>query len=62
MHSSWIEHFVITAKLMDLNELELIGVTQWTAYCQYACSSHTNNRDSSGLREICSLGAGQDMI
>jgi len=28
MHSSCIEHFVIRAKLMDLNELELIGVTQ----------------------------------
>ena len=31
MHSSCIEHFVIRAKLMDLNELELIGVTQWKA-------------------------------
>jgi len=29
MHSSCIEHFVIRAKHMDLNELELIGVTQW---------------------------------
>jgi len=33
MHSSCIEHFVIRAKLMDLNELELIGVTQQKASC-----------------------------
>jgi len=39
MHSSCIEHFVIRAKLMDLNELELIGVTQWKA------SSHTRKND-----------------
>jgi len=58
MHSSCIEHFVIRAKLMDLNELELIGVTHLPS-CQYACSSHRNNRDSPGLR---SLGAGQEMI
>ena len=34
MHSSCIEHFVIRAKLMDLNELELIGVTQQMASSQ----------------------------
>jgi hypothetical protein len=34
MHSSCIEHFVIRAKLMDLNELELIGVTQQKASAQ----------------------------
>jgi hypothetical protein len=34
MHSSCIEHFVIRAKLMDLNELELIGVTQQKASSQ----------------------------
>ena len=34
MHSSCIEHFVIRAKLMDLNELELIGVTHWKASSQ----------------------------
>jgi hypothetical protein len=28
MNSLCIEHFVIRAKLMDLKELELIGVTQ----------------------------------
>ena len=39
MHSSCIEHFVIRAKLIDLNELELIGVTQWKA------SSHTRKND-----------------
>ena len=61
MHSSYIEHFMIRAKLMDLNELELIGVTQWKASSQLpiACSSHRNNRDSPRLR---SLGASQEMI
>jgi hypothetical protein len=34
MHSLCIEHFVIRAKLMDLKELELIGVTQWKASSQ----------------------------
>ena len=34
MNSSCIEHFVIRAKLMDLNELELIGVTQWKVSSQ----------------------------
>jgi len=34
MHSSCIEHIVIRAKLMDLNELELIGVAQWKASSQ----------------------------
>ena len=29
MDNSCIEHFVIRAKLMDLNELELIGVSHW---------------------------------
>ena len=34
MHSSCIEHFVIRAKLMNLKELALIGVTQWKASSQ----------------------------
>jgi len=34
MHSSCIEHCVIRAKLMDLNERELIGVTQQNASSQ----------------------------
>jgi len=34
MHSSCIEHFVIRTKLMDLNECELIGVTQQKASSQ----------------------------
>jgi len=34
MYSLYIEHFVIRAKLMDLNELELIGVSQWKAFSQ----------------------------
>jgi len=34
MHSSCIEYFVIKAKLMNLNESDLIGVTQWKASSQ----------------------------
>ena len=40
MNSSCIEHFVIRAKLMDLNELELIGVTQWKASSQLPICLH----------------------
>jgi hypothetical protein len=63
MHSSCIEHFVIRAKLMDLNELELIGVTQQKAYSQLPICllGHRNDRDSPRLGEICSLGAGQEI-
>jgi len=60
MYSSCIEHFVIRAKLMDLNELELIGVTHLPS-CQYACSGYRNDIDSPRLGEICSLGAGQEI-
>ena len=41
MHSSCIEHFVIRAKLMDLNELELIGVTQWKVANMLALAKET---------------------
>jgi len=34
IHSSCIEHFVIRAELMDLNKLELFGVTQQKASSQ----------------------------
>jgi hypothetical protein len=61
MHSSCIEHFVIRAKLIDLNDLNLLELPsgRHLPSCQYACSSHRNNRDSPGLR---SLGAGQEKI
>jgi len=36
MHSSCIEHFVIRAKLMDLNELELIGVCLFVLFIRYS--------------------------
>ena len=34
MYRSYIEYFVIRAKLIDLNQVELIGVTQWKASSQ----------------------------
>ena len=34
MHSSYIEHFVIRAKLIDLNKLKFIKVTQQKASSQ----------------------------
>jgi len=36
MHSSCIEHFVIRVKLMDLNELELIGVCLFVLFILYS--------------------------
>jgi len=39
VHSSCIEHFVIRAKLIDLNELELFQLPS----CQYACSGYSND-------------------
>jgi len=54
-HSSCIEHFVIRAKLMDLNELELIGVTQQKASSQLPINMLALATETI---EICSLEAG----